>query len=354
MNQNLIFTNDIAAALHKCLSGRKFNKLFVITDHNTERLVLPRLDHCAWLKNATNISIPAGDASKNLDSLAYVWQKLGEGGGTRHSIVVNLGGGVVTDLGGFAAATFKRGIPFINVPTTLLSAVDAAVGGKTGINFGGLKNEIGAFCEATDVIISTVLFSTLPQEELNSGFAEMIKHALLKGEYAYSKLLNFNINEHRDDHDALLALLKESVEVKAEIVAQDPHEKGIRRALNLGHTVGHAFESLALSRQKPIPHGYAVAWGMVVEIILSNFQKKFSGEEVSRFGKFIRDIYGAFHITCNDYDQLLAFMQHDKKSHAGEINCTLLSAPGEIHIDQTISPADMQSALDIYRDIMGI
>ena len=258
----------------------------------------------------------------------------------------------MTDLGGFAASTFKRGIRFINIPTTLLSAVDAAVGGKTGVNFRGLKNEIGVFNEADAVIISTCFFSTLPIAEVKSGFAEMLKHGLLKGAETYDRLLAYDFESR--DYDHLLDLLRESVEVKADIVSQDPHERGIRRALNLGHTAGHAFESLAMSHKNPIPHGHAVAWGMVVELTLANMLCSFPSSRVQEYAKFILENYGAFHITCKDYDALLTLMRHDKKSENGEMNFTLLSDVGEVKINCCASDDDVRAALDIYRDLMHI
>lgn len=351
-HQHIIFSNNVGQAIDDALGALSYNRLFVITDDNTRQLVLPRLSHWPRLGEATNISFPAGDANKNLQSLTHVWQQLEAGGGTRHSVALCLGGGVVTDLGGMAAATFKRGIPFINVPTTLLSAVDAAVGGKTGINFSGLKNEVGVFQEATSVIISTRFFDTLPQGELYSGYAEMIKHGMLKGAECFVRLLSYDIS--CAEASTLLPLLQESVQVKADIVRQDPHEQGLRRALNLGHTVGHAFESLALRRHQPVPHGYAVAWGLLVETLVSHLQEHFDSRYLNPLGEYIREHYGAFHITCDDYEALLDLMRHDKKSLNGEINCTLLSAPGEVLTGCTVTSDTMQAALDIYRDFMGI
>lgn len=351
-HQNIVFTNNVSQALSDILSSKSFNRLFVITDSNTRQHVLPRLDDNTYIANATTVCFEPGDINKNLDSLSSVWSQIGEAGGTRHSLVINLGGGVVTDLGGFAAATFKRGIPFINVPTTLLSAVDAAIGGKTGINFRGLKNEIGVFCEASDVVISTAFLGTLPIEEIKSGYAEMLKHGLLKGPETFANLLAYDVTSGDADH--LLTLLQESVEIKADVVRQDPHEHGIRRALNLGHTAAHAFESLAMQRQKPIAHGYAVAWGLVIDALLSHLTYGFESRIVYQIADYVREHYGAFYITCDDYDTIINLMRHDKKSQAGEINCTLLAAPGEIRIDSVIDAETMQQALDLYRDLMHI
>lgn len=351
MRQNIVFTNDIDSTLDDLLAAKHFNRLAVVVDTNTAHAVLPLIE-CQALKHASVITIGPGDTHKNLDTLVEVWKSLEAMGATRRSLVVNLGGGVVTDLGGFAAATYKRGIPFMNCPTTLLSAVDAAVGGKTGINFNGLKNEIGCFDEATDVIVTTRFFKTLPATELKSGFAEMLKHGMLSSHDDFETLLDFDL-EHVD-YDRLLQLLKTSVLVKERIVSEDPHEQGLRRALNLGHTVGHAFESMALHRGKPVPHGYAVAWGLVAETVLSHMTMHFPTADLHRLASYVKRNYGVFYITCDDYNTLLELMHHDKKSLDGEINCSLLASCGNVKVNNTVTDADMKVALDIYRDLMGI
>lgn len=352
MSQKIIFTNRPAEALDNMLADCGYNRIFIIADENSAKLALPKLADSKIAADAKVIEIPAGDINKGLDSVTKIWSELGANGATRRSLVINVGGGMVTDLGGFAASTFKRGIDFVNIPTTLLGAVDAAVGGKTGINFNGLKNEIGVFNEASAVIISTVFYDTLPVYELKSGFAEMLKHALLSDEESLNKLLKYDFKSH--DYDYLLTLLKESVEVKRKVVLEDPHEKGIRRALNLGHTAGHAFESLAMQRKKPVAHGYAVAWGLVAELTVSNMLNSFDSKILTRVTNFIYEQYGAFRITCNDYDIILELMRHDKKSNDGELNFTLLNAVGNVKIDCTVSADDIKNALDIYRDFMHI
>ena len=344
MGQNLIFTNDVMAAIGQIQAQGGHNIAVWIADRNTARLIpTPPL----------LITIPDGDQHKTLETAIHVWNEMERMGVTRHSLVINLGGGMVTDLGGFAAATFKRGVRFINVPTTLLGAVDAAVGGKTGINFNGLKNEIGAFAPASDVIISTCFFDTLPIEELKSGFAEVLKHALLSDHSEFLRLLDHDFTAPIDQED-LLERLRRSVQVKVDIVARDPDEQGERKALNLGHTVGHAFESLAMQRGKPVPHGYAVAWGLVAETVLSHIKLKFPSEDVHRLGNFVRDNYSDFPFTCDDYEELLELMRHDKKSRDGEITCTLLAAIGDYRIAQTVTADDVTTALDILRDLLGV
>ncbi len=347
ITQHVTYSNQVGAALDRALASTDCFGLFVIADNNTAQLVLPRIDS-EWLRQATPIVIPAGDEHKTLDTLASVWQALSDGGATRHSVVVNVGGGMVTDLGGMAAATFKRGIRFINIPTTLLAAVDAAVGGKTGINFNGLKNEIGAFAPANEVIISTCFLDTLPRQELRSGYAEMVKHAMLSGPQDFADVLSHEPSTDEPDH--LLQLLETSVAVKQRIVAQDPTEQGLRRALNLGHTVGHALESLALQQGRTVPHGYAVAWGLVTEAVLSHMLLQFPSSDLHRLGTYVREHYGTPGITCDDYPALLELMRHDKKSRQGEVNCTLLRRLGDPVLDNTIVPDDMTTALDIMRD----
>lgn len=347
--QELIFTNDVAPALQRLLAQAAPDRTALLCDSNTRPIALELAPEGAEI-----IEIPAGDANKNLQSLASVWERLSRGGFTRRSLLVNVGGGMVTDLGGFAAASFKRGIRFINVPTTLLGSVDAAVGGKTGINFLDLKNEIGTFCEAIAVIISTRFFATLPAAELRSGFAEMLKHGLISSADVYERLLGFDIAEA--NLDSLLPLLQESVEVKRLIVEQDPREQGLRRSLNLGHTAGHAFESLALERNRPIPHGFAVAHGLLVEMILSHLQLGFPSAELYRYASLLREAYSpAPPLDCKDYDTLLALMSHDKKNTVpGQINFTLLSAPGTPQIDQTATDPQIRTALDLYRDLLSL
>lgn len=346
ITQHVTYSNQVGAALDRALASTDCFGLFVIADTNTARLVLPR--DSEWLHQATPIVIPAGDEHKTLDTLASVWQALSDGGATRHSVVVNVGGGMVCDLGGFAAATFKRGIRFINIPTTLLAAVDAAVGGKTGINFNGLKNEIGAFAPANEVIISTCFLDTLPRQELRSGYAEMIKHAMLSGAQDFADVVSYEPSTDEPDH--LLQLLETSVAVKQRIVEQDPTEQGLRRTLNLGHTVGHALESLALQQGRTVPHGYAVAWGLVTEAVLSHMLLQFPSSDLHRLGTYVREHYGTPGITCDDYPALLELMRHDKKSRQGEINCTLLRHIGDPVIDNPITDDDIKTALDIMRD----
>jgi 3-dehydroquinate synthase len=299
------------------------------------------------LNGAQYIVIGATDTNKTLESVVHVWEELGKGGATRHTLLINIGGGMVTDLGGFAASTFKRGINYINIPTTLLSMVDASVGGKTGFNFRGLKNEIGVFNNASSVILDTTFLKTLDEENILSGYAEMLKHGLIANEEMWATLMSFDIE--KPNLQVLNRMVAESVAVKQRIVTEDPTEKGIRKALNLGHTAGHAFESLALKR-KPVLHGYAVAWGLICELYLSAVKTGFPTEKMHQTVRFIREHYGKLNITCDDYPTLLELMTHDKKNVAGVINFTLLGGIGDIRINQTATKDEIYEALDFYRE----
>lgn len=340
--------NSLAEAIEKCPHDR----LFILTDEHTHRLCLPQLQNIPAIQDATEIIIGAEDVHKNLETLASVWQALSEQGATRHSLLINLGGGMVTDLGGFAAATFKRGIAYINIPTTLLSMVDASVGGKTGINFNGLKNEIGVFAPASSVLLETEFLRSLDAHNFFSGYAEMLKHGLISTPEHLAELLSFDTEQI--DYAALKAMVGCSVQVKENIVEQDPKEHGIRKALNLGHTIGHAFESLALAENRPVLHGYAVAWGIVCELYLSHIKTGFPKEKMRQTIQFIKENYGAFAFNCKQYDRLYELMLHDKKNTAGIINFTLLKEVGDICLNQTADKETIFEVLDFYRECMGI
>ena len=344
----ILYTHDIVPTLDACLRDKKYDRIFLLDDTVTHVHCLPLLS--AWVeeRGVQVLTMEAGDVAKNLDTLSSVWQQLTEKGASRHSLLINLGGGVVTDLGGFAAATFKRGIDFINIPTTLLSMVDAAVGGKTGINFAGLKNEIGAFRSAVDVIVDTTFLRTLDNENICSGYAEMLKHALLHNAAMWAEHLQQDLQH--PDYEALARLVQQSIDVKERIVGEDPHEKGLRKALNLGHTFGHAFESLALSQGRPVLHGYAVAWGIVCELYLSSVLLGFPSAHFHPTVRFVRETYGQFSFTCKDYDRLLDYIRHDKKNVGGQVNFTLLADIGQIRLDCHASREQICEALDFLRE----
>jgi len=349
---NLLFTDNIKMDIEKLLSGFAPDQIFILSDTNTESLCIPVLKEAKCLSEARYLCIPSGDDHKTIENLARVWQFLSQEGATRKSVLVNVGGGMVTDLGGFAASTFKRGIACIHIPTTILSAVDAAVGGKTGINFNGLKNEVGTFHLPQAVLFYAPFFKTLDKNNLLSGYAEMLKHGLLSNRKYWNELLSLDLNH--PESEAFLSAVKESVKIKKEITEEDPKEQGIRKALNLGHTVGHAFESLSHKRGEPVLHGYAVAWGLLCELYLSSKSLHFPNEILQHYIQFVREEYGVFYIDCKDYPALYESMTHDKKNEGKSINFTLLSDIGKIHLDQTANQAQIEEMLDFYRDVMGI
>lgn len=351
--QSIIKSNNLNDDIRQILSNIKFDKLFILTDEHTINLCLPLLSQVDMINNANKIVISSNDSNKTLENLSHIWKQLTENGATRHSLLINLGGGMITDIGGFASATFKRGIKYINIPTTLLGAVDAAVGGKTGINFEGFKNEIGAFYPAKHVLISSHFFSTLNKNDILSGYAEMIKHSLISNNEEWQELLKLDIENI--DYEWLNDALFRSVSIKEDIVKKDPFEHNIRKALNLGHTIGHAFESFTLDNNKPVLHGYAVAWGMIAELYLSHRLCNFPKDKLQETVRFIHSNYGYMSISCDDYNQLYEIMRHDKKNaNSSAINFTLLSDIGEIIIDQVIDEELIYQSLDFYRDSVGL
>ena len=345
--QKVVISQNLTEALTTAIAGCEHDRTFILVDETTERCCLPVVSGMDCVRGAQTIVIGATDTHKTLESLAHVWEALGEGGATRHSLLINIGGGMVTDLGGFAASTFKRGINYINIPTTLLAMVDASVGGKTGINFRGLKNEVGVFSNASTVILDTTFLKTLDAENICSGYAEMLKHGLISNEQMWAELVNFDLEQ--PDLGRLQAMVADSVAVKQRIVTEDPTEQGIRKALNLGHTVGHAFESFAL-KNSPVLHGYAVAYGLISELYLSTIKTGFPSDKMHQTVSFIKEHYGKMAITCDDYPTLLELMTHDKKNVAGTINFTLLGGIGDIRINQTATKEDIYEALDFYRE----
>lgn len=375
MQQQIIISNDIEHDLATAVAESEHDRVFVLTDDTTHECCLPKVAALLAQYDAVPITIAHGDQHKTLAALGDVWTALQQGGATRHSLLINLGGGMITDLGGFAAATFKRGINFINIPTTLLAMVDAAVGGKTGINFGGLKNEIGAFADARFVIINTCFLDTLDAENLCSGYAEMLKHALISDERMWAEHVNFYLSQ--PDLAELQRMVAESIAVKERIVAEDPHEHGIRKALNFGHTIGHALEEFTLQqaggavvsarllpparartapnnqltpKNRPLLHGYAVAFGLIGELYMSARKAGFPTERLHQTTRFIRENYAQTEFTCNDYPTLLNLMRHDKKNTSGVINFTLLHNIGDIRINQTATDEEICEALDFIRE----
>lgn len=350
--QNVVISEDLCRDLGQFLEGLDYDRLFVLTDENTFVNCYPLLKPVEAIVSAPVITVKAGDTHKSLEALASIWTRLSNEGATRHSLLLNLGGGMVTDMGGFAGATFKRGIRTINVPTTLMASVDAAVGGKTGINFNGLKNEIGSFYPPLRVFIDCGFLRTLDYDNILSGYAEMVKHGLISSMEDYASVLLYDIDTM--NYSYLNRLVAQSVAVKERIVAEDPKEHGIRKALNFGHTVGHAYESLSFLKERPILHGHAVAAGIVSELYLSHKQCDFPMEKLSQVVYYLKSYYRPFQFGCEDYEKLYELMTHDKKNEGDVINFTLLAGVGDVRINQSVSKEKILESLDFYRESFGV
>lgn len=339
-----MLTRDCASSLRQAIEALRPDRLCYLCDNHTRTWAEALMR--AVGKNGTLIETPAGDEHKSLPAAADIWTALGKAGATRSSLLVCVGGGMVCDMGAFAASTFKRGIAFILVPTTLLAMVDAAVGGKTGINFGGLKNEIGTFANAQSTVVDPHFLATLDEDNLWSGAAEMLKHALLTSDEMLTSLLNQDFSDTASE--AFFALLSENIAVKQRFVTADPTEKGPRKALNLGHTIGHAIEEWALRKGQPLLHGHAVAAGLIGALYLSTTRLGFPTARLRQTSAFIRDHYRPIPITCDDYPTLLALMRHDKKNSGRRICFTLLAEVGRPVVNQVVEGKEIEEALDFY------
>lgn len=341
-----VIFNDNFSSINQYIAKNSIDKIFFLADENTHELCLPPL--LSLLDNVKNyevVEIPAGESSKCVEILYQVWMSLSEMGADRNSLLINCGGGVVTDLGGFVAATYKRGIRFINIPTSLLSMVDASVGGKTGIDLGSLKNQVGTFSDAEIVNICPHFLATLPANELCSGFAEMLKHALIADEKQWNALSKIE----KLSPETVAPFLEDSIKVKAKVVAQDPTEKGLRRILNAGHTIGHAVESFYMDSKNPIMHGKAVALGLIIESHLAMQKGLLSKDELTQLTSVIKKWYAPIEIpSAKTLEEL---MKHDKKNQNNEIKFVLLSKIGLCKETlYSCSTEEIEKAIDFYTD----
>ena len=318
------------------------------------------MDSCLSFETAYPVlRIETGEAQKSLETVTRIWDFFFEHGLTRSGLVVCIGGGVLTDIAGFAAATYKRGVDYINVPTTLLAMIDASSGGKTGFNYRGLKNSIGAFAEPVGTLICPNWLTTLPAEQMLSGYAEMLKTGLLEhsagshlnqqSDSLWNRLLQYDLDTM--PLDTLTPLIADCVAVKERIVAADPKEEGLRKALNLGHTFGHALEEISFvhrtSSLRPLLHGYAVLYGLIAELYLSVTHLGCPREPLQQLTQLMLHYYGRPQCKCSDRAALIALMQQDKKNErAAEINCTLLQNIGSPVINRIITPDDASEAWD--------
>ena len=300
------------------------------------------------------LTVNVSEADKSLETVTKIWDGFFEQGLTRRGLVIAVGGGVLTDMVGFACATYKRGVDYVNIPTTLLAMIDASSGGKTGINYHGLKNSIGAFYPPVETLIWPGWLKTLPAKEMLSGFGEMLKTGLIgyglpvTGYGLWERLLQYD--PEKMDIEAVTPLIADCVAVKEQIVAADPKEEGLRKVLNFGHTFGHALEAVTgdgLSVTGTMPHGYAVVYGMIAELYLSVTKTGCPKEPLQQLTQIMLHYYGKPQCKCSEREKLIALMQQDKKNErAAEINCTLLRMVGEPVINQVITAEEANEALD--------
>lgn len=348
-NNYPIYFNEIAyQALNTHLQNNNYSSIFIIVDTNTNEFCLPKFLPLLETEVAIEIiEFEAGEENKNIETCVQIWNVLTELGADRKSLVINLGGGVVTDLGGFVASTFKRGIDFIHIPTTLLSMVDASVGGKNGVDLGNLKNQIGVINVPLMVLIDTQYLETVPQIEMRSGLAEMLKHGLIYDRAYWNQFLDLAAIDYADFD----ALIYRSVEIKNEIVTQDPTEKNIRKALNFGHTLGHAIESYFLesTEKTTLLHGEAIAVGMILESFIAMKKGLLTKEDYIEIKNCIQSIYDAIVFDEKDIDPILALLIHDKKNEYGTIQFALIEGIGRIKINQEVENELILKAFEDYK-----
>ena len=345
MSNNIHFIDKDWSVLNKLVAENNYSKLIVLVDSNT-------LQHCLPLFNPVLeqefqvIEVEAGEASKDLEICAHIWQEFSEEAADRHALLINLGGGVVSDLGGFIASIYKRGISFIHIPTSLLAMVDASIGGKCGIDFLGFKNQLGSFSQAKAILIHPPFLATLANDEMLSGMAEMLKHGLIADKKHWQSLVDL-------DHIDLLnhsEIIKASINIKSIIVEADPFEKGERKKLNFGHTIGHAIESYFMAKDKAIKHGFAIAAGIMCESFLSFKLGLLELNEFEEINKVLRAKYQQLVFSKAEFSSILIYMQQDKKNAEGKNQFTLLHGIGNAVINQQVDEDLIVESLVYYCD----
>lgn len=334
---NVLFGEDASTQL--ALMTEKYDKFFLLTDENIFKLYSSLIASLLPSKEISKIVIPAGEQSKSLDNVVFIWNKLFEGNAGRYSLLINLGGGTISDIGGFAASCYKRGIDFMNVPTTLLAMVDASIGGKNGINFNNQKNQIGLFSEPETIIINCDFLKTLNERDILSGLAEMIKYAFI----ADASFLNL-------DCDNYLEYIEKAAVIKQEVVGMDMKESGLRKILNFGHTIGHALEAYYLDKENYLTHGEAVALGIYSALFLS---KKYCGLDekwILFYEMWFKANLNLLNLSDFDVDSIFYFIAHDKKNKAGKPKFVLISAPEKPQIDVEVAENDIKESISILKD----
>ena len=346
---SISFKEEGYLSLNNIIKENNYSKIFIIVDENTNNHCLPKVLPMIETEVAIEIiELESGEENKIIETCVQVWNVLIELGADRKSLVINLGGGVITDMGAFIASTFKRGISFVNIPTTLLAMVDASVGGKNGVDLGGLKNQIGTITNPGLVIIDSEFLDTLPQNQMRSGLAEMLKHGLMANKQHWEKLKNLNNIDFADFDN----LISESISIKNTIVIEDPKEDGIRKALNFGHTLGHAIETYFLenSDKKTLLHGEAIAAGIIMESFISLEKKLISNKEFLEIKETINHLFDKIEINENEHQNIIDLLIHDKKNEYGKVQFALLDGIGKIKLNQTTDNETIIKAFLNYKN----
>lgn len=340
-----MLTDDLFTALRTLTADHSVENMFLLADENSQKFCLSQVTKVLNIPSSHIYIIKSGEEQKNFSTVQSVWKFLIENNANRQSLLLCLGGGVVTDLGAFVASTYMRGIEFVHIPTTLLAMVDASIGGKAGFDFMGIKNVIGVFRKPLKTIVFPDFLLTLPSRQLLSGYAEVLKHALIASPLELAEVLNFDLQSFKIAD--FIEILERSMAIKEYIVEQDPEEKNIRKALNFGHTIGHALESYFLSENKELLHGYAVAYGIVGALYLSVKKLNLNQAVLQQVISFVKQYYGTITCPCKDFEQILSFMRHDKKSvSSDEFRFALLRQVGNYQIDVPVSEEEVREALD--------
>jgi 3-dehydroquinate synthase len=340
---NSVRIAPIGESLADFLQNSSYSKVVVLADTNTRKHCYERIKKD--LPPHALVTVPSGEAHKTLATCEKIWNAMTRAELDRHALVLNIGGGVIGDMGGFCAAVYKRGVDFVQIPTTLLSQVDASVGGKLGIDFQGFKNHLGVFNQPKRVLIDLTFLETLPTRELRSGFAEVIKHCLIADAGMWEQIRQRDLEEQQ-----WTELVAHSVRVKQHVVTQDPTEKGLRKILNFGHTLGHAVETHFLTQdpKKRLLHGEAIAAGMVMESFLAYRKKMIDRQTLEQVEEFIFSVYGKASIQLSDTDAIIFLTKQDKKNRGREVRFSLPDGLGSCAYDVTVTPAEMRKAIHFY------
>ncbi len=346
-----IYLNSIEETLSHFLNQKTYSQYFILVDENTQAHCLPKIKSSSQLSNATIIGIKSGEINKNLNTCQHIWSCLLAANADRNALLINLGGGVIGDMGGFAASCYKRGISFVQIPTTLLAQVDASIGGKLGVDYQNVKNIIGCFNNPEAVFIDPTFLQSLSLQQIQNGFAEIIKHALIADADYWTQLQtikNFSTTNWTP-------IIYQSLCIKKNIVNQDPYEKGLRKVLNFGHTLGHAVESYSLQHDTtPLLHGEAIAIGMVMENYLSYKKLGFDKQQMDRVNQFLLHLYPNYPLPKNSHEALITYLKNDKKNDGLHTNFSLLKTIGNAQYNQYLNTETIKEALEYYQNLLTL